>query len=624
MSRAIFISYASQDSEAARRISETLRAEGVEVWFDADGGLEHGDEWDAKIRRQIKDCVLFIPVISSNTQARLEGYFRIEWELAAQRALGIAAGVPFLLPVVIDDTREPDALVPERFRTVQWTRLPGGAVTPEVKIRYLKLWSHRTGVLKAQEMAAKESAAPSQPPSSEVPVTKSRRGPVTVVLGVGAIAAAATGIFLWRATPPEGPGKPRASEALPAASESDQLVQRARELVYDPDAARNEFALAENMLRRATELSPLSGAAWGASALLNQYFYSRGYDFSRERLVRAQSEADKALRLDANSIDALLALGLQRQSVGETDRARDFLERAAALQPDNPRVILAQSSLRGDFAARADYLQRNLSRTKTPAELMYYISLNFSWDRRTRDSIAALEKAIAVKPFWRVWVQRAYLELMDSGDPAKVEAWLERVPDLKRDEPRVAIIRYEAAMMRQDGATALRALNAVANDYFLDNFYEGPKAFLLAQCLELGGQNDRAKEQWHLAAKRLREKLEEQPDWLLGKAMLAQTLQGEGQLAEAKQAIAECLADSRFKRVRKAAEFIALTQLRLGEPEEALKVLLSIDLTAPGSGYLSDATLAKDRRWDPLRSLPGYPALLRMLHDDETVPKRAR
>ncbi len=36
------------------------------------GGLEHGDEWDAKIRRQIEECVLFIPVVSAHTQARHE------------------------------------------------------------------------------------------------------------------------------------------------------------------------------------------------------------------------------------------------------------------------------------------------------------------------------------------------------------------------------------------------------------------------------------------------------------------------------------------------------------------------------------------------------------------------
>src|ERR1044071_7883136 len=146
--KAVFLSYASQDVEAAKRIADALRGAGVEVWFDAEGGLEHGDEWDAKIRRQIKECVLFIPIISANTQARHEGYFRIEWELAAQRALGIASGVAFILPVVIDDTREPDALVPDRFRMVQWTKLPGGVVTPEVKARYLKLWSHLIGAVK--------------------------------------------------------------------------------------------------------------------------------------------------------------------------------------------------------------------------------------------------------------------------------------------------------------------------------------------------------------------------------------------------------------------------------------------------------------------------------------------
>jgi TolB-like protein/Flp pilus assembly protein TadD len=163
--KAVFLSYASQDAEAARRICETLREAGLEVWFDADGGLEHGDEWDAKIRKQIKECVLFMPIISAHTQARHEGYFRIEWELAAQRAMGIASGVPFILPVVIDDTREPNALVPDRFRTVQWTRLPGGVVTPEVKARYLKLWSQRTGVLAAQEALPTISADTGQRPT---------------------------------------------------------------------------------------------------------------------------------------------------------------------------------------------------------------------------------------------------------------------------------------------------------------------------------------------------------------------------------------------------------------------------------------------------------------------------
>jgi hypothetical protein len=55
--------------------------------------------------------------------------------------------VPFILPVVIDETGEPEALVPDRFCKVQWTRLPGGHVPPEVAARFLTLYSHRTAGL---------------------------------------------------------------------------------------------------------------------------------------------------------------------------------------------------------------------------------------------------------------------------------------------------------------------------------------------------------------------------------------------------------------------------------------------------------------------------------------------
>jgi hypothetical protein len=38
-SKAIFLSYASQDAEAAQLLCESLRRGGIEVWFDSDGGL---------------------------------------------------------------------------------------------------------------------------------------------------------------------------------------------------------------------------------------------------------------------------------------------------------------------------------------------------------------------------------------------------------------------------------------------------------------------------------------------------------------------------------------------------------------------------------------------------------
>ena len=65
---AVFLSYASQDAGAARRICTALQCAGIEVWFDQ-SELRGGDAWDAKIRRQIKECALFVPLISSAIEA---------------------------------------------------------------------------------------------------------------------------------------------------------------------------------------------------------------------------------------------------------------------------------------------------------------------------------------------------------------------------------------------------------------------------------------------------------------------------------------------------------------------------------------------------------------------------
>jgi hypothetical protein len=59
---AVFLSYASQDAEPARKICHAMRAAGIEVWFDQ-SELRGGDAWDQSMRRQIKSCALFIPIL---------------------------------------------------------------------------------------------------------------------------------------------------------------------------------------------------------------------------------------------------------------------------------------------------------------------------------------------------------------------------------------------------------------------------------------------------------------------------------------------------------------------------------------------------------------------------------
>ena len=83
-SKAVFLSYTSADTGIALAVCEALRDAGVEVWMDQ-SELQSGDAWDGNIRRQLKECALIIPIISARTQARREGYFRLEWKLADER-----------------------------------------------------------------------------------------------------------------------------------------------------------------------------------------------------------------------------------------------------------------------------------------------------------------------------------------------------------------------------------------------------------------------------------------------------------------------------------------------------------------------------------------------------------
>ena len=166
----VFISYASADRAAARLLRDTLTAAGLDVWLDEDE-LGGGEAWDAKIRNQIRACTYFMPVISATTEVRREGYFRREWRLAVERTLDLADDVMFLVPVVIDGTRDAGARVPEKFFSVQWLRVPGGQATPELQALARKLAAGEAVAVQPPQPAAPAPAPGrrSRPPPAPPP-----------------------------------------------------------------------------------------------------------------------------------------------------------------------------------------------------------------------------------------------------------------------------------------------------------------------------------------------------------------------------------------------------------------------------------------------------------------------
>jgi len=211
---AVFLSYASGDSA------------GVEVWFDQ-SELRGGDAWDQSIRKQIKNCALFVPLISHTTHDRDEGYFRLEWKLAVDRSNLMAADKAFLLPVVIDDTRD-DERVPERCREVQWTRLPNG-VTPAEFVERVRALLSGGPATAASSVSPVAGSCGGTPPALGRPDARKWK-PNAVRLVLGAVAVAAVAYFVLGRFAPSRPvtrtGPPNSIAVLPLANESGDPTQQ--------------------------------------------------------------------------------------------------------------------------------------------------------------------------------------------------------------------------------------------------------------------------------------------------------------------------------------------------------------------------------------------------------------
>jgi len=254
---AVFLSYASQDADAARRIAEALRAAGIEVWFDQNE-LVGGDAWDQKIRRQIKECALFVPIISANTQSRTEGYFRLEWRLAEQRTHLMAKGRPFLLPTVIDETLDRDAHVPDAFLEVQWTRLPGGE-TPAKFVEQVRKLLDRKAVAGVANPGAVEKT-----PGSTTPATTKKRSSVwtwgaIAAIAVGVVAAVMVGRKTETPAAPSVVGTQSSAAATPAPTQHDKsiAVLPFANMSPDPDNAFFCDGMHEDVITALAKISDL-------------------------------------------------------------------------------------------------------------------------------------------------------------------------------------------------------------------------------------------------------------------------------------------------------------------------------------------------------------------------------
>jgi hypothetical protein len=113
----IFLSYAREDLDAARRLYEQLVAREQTVWFDREA-LRPGENWRIAVTGAIRESKYFIALLSSHSLTKI-GYVQKE----LKDALDILAEHPiasvFIIPARLDDCKPAD----DRIRNLHWVDL---------------------------------------------------------------------------------------------------------------------------------------------------------------------------------------------------------------------------------------------------------------------------------------------------------------------------------------------------------------------------------------------------------------------------------------------------------------------------------------------------------------------
>ena len=608
---AVFLSYASQDTEAARRICEALRSTGVEVWFDQ-SELRGGDAWDQKIRRQIKECSLFMAVISANTNARPEGYFRLEWKLAVDRSHLMSDDHPFLFPVVIDDTPDASARVPDRFREVQWTRLNVKDTPESLATRVAKLLAPAGSAEPARETLRREENLPGR---------KSRdRWFSRAAMIFGLLVACVYGLRpLWTShRPREAAARVAPSPASTATlSPARQVLAKARALSLDKyDSSADDFATAEGLLKQALALDENDAEIWAFSSLFNTSMRTRGFDHAPVRRERARRDAERALKLAPESPAALFALGRAQRDF-EPAAAEATFKKILERKPDDTEALsnlawICDHDGRTDEAATL--YDRAFALDPAHGALNRYTSfLLFFHYGRFAEAERCIRQSVAIQPSTNSQGALAMLLLTWKGDADEAARVLATGPAATRNEPRTIWNTAFVHLCRRSPDEVMRAVDRLADDFIQDNWFAGPKAYFAGRAHLLAGRAEAARVAFEAALTVTNARLKNEPGSLFDRVMRGQLLAFLGQPDEAlreARAVTELARDPRDEWYW----FISpvLIYGALGRADDALPLLEKLCHPPPGqiTGWpLTPALLRLDPLWDGIRNDPRFQRL---------------
>ena len=115
----VFLSYNHLDHEKVKILKQILKSKGIRnVWFDIDD--LHAGEYKELIEDGIKNCRVFIPLLSDHSLTNNQGYmWKEEWDTIERRLIAdkFYKKKSFqIIPIILDNTARNDPRIPKSMR----------------------------------------------------------------------------------------------------------------------------------------------------------------------------------------------------------------------------------------------------------------------------------------------------------------------------------------------------------------------------------------------------------------------------------------------------------------------------------------------------------------------------
>jgi TolB-like protein/DNA-binding winged helix-turn-helix (wHTH) protein/tetratricopeptide (TPR) repeat protein len=380
--------------------------------------------------------------------------------------------------------------------------------------------------------------------------------------------------------------------------------------VPNPSEANLTRVVAE--FQRAVDLDPQFALAYAALARAHEGLYRFGYDISDERKQLAARALERAEALAPESPRVLLARSQYASTIGkDTDGALRAAQAAERVRPNDAAVAAAAAGTRlavGRWTEAAASYERSVQLDPRRAGSTAVLGLIYVALRRHADAELAIDRSIAIEPdqvlanvvrVWNTWLWR--------GDVPGARAQLDR--QVRFDDWRFMELRFLQSLYERRFDRARAALVPFAGQWMRDWVLTRPVVLFEAQAWRLEGDLGRARATFEQARALLEAEAVHYPADGRIRGSLAVALAGLDRKEEARREARLALASMPHPQGFDTAavrEDAALALTMIGDEEAALAELAAL-LRQPA--FFTPHLLRLDPRWEPLRKHPRYRAL---------------